>query len=52
MKLLSFIRQRSFARYIFVTAERASVVGVYRDTGGQPELVQLLPSGSSPESAS
>ncbi len=39
------------ARYIFVTAERASVVGVYRDTGNRPELVQLLPSGSSPESA-
>jgi hypothetical protein len=38
-------------RYIFVTAERASVVAVYRDTGGKPELVQLLPSGSSPESA-
>ena len=38
-------------RYIFVTAERASVVGVYRDTGGHPELVQLLPSGISPESA-
>jgi hypothetical protein len=38
-------------RYIFVTTERASVVGVYRDTGGRPELVQLLPSGSSPESA-
>jgi hypothetical protein len=38
-------------RYIFVMAERASVVGVYRDTGGDPELVQLLPSGISPESA-
>ena len=38
-------------RYIFITTERASVVAVYRDTGGRPELVQLLPSGSSPESA-
>ncbi len=38
-------------RYIFITAERASVVGVYRDTGSRPKLVQLLPSGSSPESA-
>ena len=29
----------------------ASVIGVYRDTASRPELVQLLPSGSSPESA-
>lgn len=38
-------------RYIFVLAERASVVGVYKDTGAEPELVQLLPSGISPEGA-
>ncbi|MFD2176212.1 esterase-like activity of phytase family protein [Veronia pacifica] len=37
--------------YIFVLSERASLVGVYRDTGGAPEFVQLLPSGISPESA-
>lgn len=34
---------------IFVLAERASVVGVYRDTGAAPEFLQLLPSGISPE---
>ncbi|MFB2553821.1 esterase-like activity of phytase family protein [Ensifer soli] len=36
---------------IFVLTERASIVGVYRDTGGEPELLQLLPSGISPEGA-
>lgn len=35
----------------FVLAERASVVGVYRDTGAEPELLQILPSGISPEGA-
>jgi hypothetical protein len=35
----------------FVLAERASVVGVYKDTGGEPELLQLLPSGIGPEGA-
>ncbi|MFC1455877.1 esterase-like activity of phytase family protein [Microvirga arabica] len=34
---------------IFVGAERASVVGVYRDTGAAPELVQVLPTGIGPE---
>lgn len=38
-------------RYIFVLSERASIVGVYKDTGAEPELVQLLPSGISPEGA-
>lgn len=38
-------------RYFFVLAERASVVGVYKDTGAAPEFVQLLPSGVSPEGA-
>ena len=38
-------------KYIFVLSERASVIGVYKDTGNQPELVQLLPSGISPEGA-
>jgi uncharacterized protein YjiK len=37
--------------YIFVLSERGSVVGVYRDTGAEPEFVQLLPSGMAPESA-
>lgn len=38
-------------KYFFVLAERASVVGVYKDTGAEPELVQILPSGVSPEGA-
>ncbi|MBB3952115.1 esterase-like activity of phytase family protein [Aureimonas jatrophae] len=36
---------------IFVLAERASVVGVYRDTGAAPEFVQILPTAISPEGA-
>ncbi len=36
---------------IFVLSERGSVVGVYRDTGGEPELLQILPSGIAPEGA-
>jgi hypothetical protein len=36
-------------KLFFVLAERASVVGVYKDTGADPELLQLLPSGVSPE---
>ena len=35
--------------YLFVMLERASLVGVYRDTGAEPELVQVLPSGVGPE---
>jgi hypothetical protein len=38
-------------KYIFVLAERASLVAVYKDTGAEPEFVQLLPSGISPEGA-
>lgn len=38
-------------RYFFVLAERASIVGVYKDTGAEPVLTQLLPSGISPEGA-
>ncbi|MCF6369990.1 esterase-like activity of phytase family protein [Rhizobium halophilum] len=38
-------------KYFFVMAERSSIVAVYKDTGAEPELVQLLPSGISPESA-
>ncbi|KQR73426.1 esterase-like activity of phytase family protein [Rhizobium sp. Leaf341] len=36
-------------RLFFVLAERASLVGVYKDTGAEPHLLQLLPSGISPE---
>lgn len=36
-------------RLIFVGSERASVVGVYRDTGAAPELLQVLPTGIGPE---
>ncbi len=36
-------------KLFFVLAERASVVGVYTDTGGDPQLEQILPSGVSPE---
>ncbi len=35
--------------YLFVASERASLVGVYKDTGADPEFVQLLPSGIAPE---
>ena len=35
--------------YIFVASERGSVVGVYKDTGADPEFLQLLPSGIGPE---
>ena len=38
-------------KYIFVLSERASAIGVYLDTGGEPEFQQLLPSGIGPESA-
>ncbi|WP_406874078.1 esterase-like activity of phytase family protein [Aminobacter sp. P9b] len=36
-------------KLIFVAAERASLVGVYKDTGAEPEFLQLLPSGIGPE---
>ncbi|WP_404403134.1 esterase-like activity of phytase family protein [Pelagibacterium halotolerans] len=36
---------------IFVMQERSSVIAVYRDTGGEPEYIQSLPSGMGPESA-
>jgi DNA-binding beta-propeller fold protein YncE len=38
-------------QYLFVLAERSSVVGVYKVAGNQPELVQMLPSGIAPEGA-
>nr|WP_245409850.1 esterase-like activity of phytase family protein [Pararhizobium haloflavum] len=39
------------SQYIFVMSERGSAVGVYRVTDGDPQFVQLLPSGVGPESA-
>jgi len=39
------------SKYIFVLSERGSVIGVYKDTGGAPEFVQLMPSGLGPEGA-
>ncbi len=36
-------------KYIFVAQERASLIAVYKDTGAEPEFVQSLPSGISPE---
>ncbi|WP_105386104.1 esterase-like activity of phytase family protein [Neorhizobium alkalisoli] len=38
-------------KYIFILSERASVVAVYKDSGAEPQLAQLLPSGVSPEGA-
>jgi hypothetical protein len=38
-------------KYFAVLAERASVVAIYKDTGGEPVLMQILPSGISPEGA-
>lgn len=35
--------------YMFVLAERASLVAVYKDTGAAPEFKQLLPTGLGPE---
>ena len=37
--------------YVFVLLERSSLVGVYKDTGADPEFIQLLPSGVGPEGA-
>ena len=37
------------SKYIFVTEERSSLIAVYKDTGAEPEFVQALPSGISPE---
>ncbi|MEI8700578.1 MAG: alkaline phosphatase [Mesorhizobium sp.] len=36
-------------RLIFVASERGSVVGVYKDTGAEPQFAQILPSGIAPE---
>lgn len=37
------------SRYIFIGEERSSLVAVYKDTGAEPEYLQTLPSGISPE---
>jgi len=36
-------------KLIFVGSERGSLVGVYKDTGAEPQLLQILPSGIGPE---
>ncbi len=36
-------------KLIFVGSERASLVGVYEDTGAAPKLLQMLPAGVGPE---
>jgi alkaline phosphatase len=36
-------------KLIFVGSERGSVVGVYQDTGAEPQFIQMLPSGIGPE---
>jgi sugar lactone lactonase YvrE len=36
-------------RLIFVAAERASLLGVWRDTGSEPAYIQSLPGGVGPE---
>jgi hypothetical protein len=36
-------------QYIFIAEERSSLIAVYKDTGAEPEFVQALPSGISPE---
>lgn len=36
-------------KLIFIAAERGSLVGVYKDTGAEPQFLQLLPSGIGPE---
>ncbi|MEP3275228.1 MAG: esterase-like activity of phytase family protein [Stappiaceae bacterium] len=37
--------------FIFVLSERGSLIGVYKDTGADPEFLQLLPTGLGPEGA-
>ncbi|MGV3575694.1 MAG: esterase-like activity of phytase family protein [Devosia sp.] len=36
-------------KYIFVGEERSSLIAIYKDTGAEPEFVQSIPSGISPE---
>ncbi|MHA6690098.1 esterase-like activity of phytase family protein [Devosia sp. A449] len=37
--------------FIFVNQERSSLVAIYKDTGGEPEYWQSVPSGIGPEGA-
>lgn len=37
------------ANYFFVGQERSSLIAVYKETGAEPEYLQSLPSGISPE---
>ncbi|MDV3250373.1 esterase-like activity of phytase family protein [Devosia sp. BK] len=36
-------------KYIFIAEERSSLIAIYKDTGAEPEFVQSVPSGISPE---
>jgi len=36
-------------KLLFIASERASLVGVYKDTGAEPQFLQVLPSGIGPE---
>ncbi|MBL8576573.1 MAG: esterase-like activity of phytase family protein [Mesorhizobium sp.] len=36
-------------KLFFAGSERSSAIGVYKDTGAEPQFVQLLPSGIGPE---
>ncbi len=36
-------------QYIFIAEERSSLIAIYKDTGAEPEFVQVVPSGISPE---
>ena len=38
-------------KFIFVNQERSSLVGIYKDTGAEPEYWQSIPSGVGPEGA-
>lgn len=37
------------SQYIFIAEERSSLIAIYRDTGAEPEYMQSIPSGISPE---
>lgn len=39
------------SKFMFVLSERGSLIAVYKDTGEEPEFVQLLPTGLAPEGA-
>jgi hypothetical protein len=37
------------SQYIFIAEERSSLIAIYKDTGAEPEYLQSVPSGISPE---